>query len=104
MNSLLLLTVKKRDKILPSDPVSLTAERSPSKKVLRLEESTLCRATSDTCRANIHSVSKWDPIAPTNSMLPLKEVEFNGVEEMYDIQVLVQVKRGIFNNNVYLFM
>lgn len=66
------LTVKSRARIFPSDPHSLTADLSPSKKLLRLEVSILWIGTSATWRASLHNVERWDPTAPINSMLPLQ--------------------------------
>lgn len=79
------LTVKSRARILPSDPHSLTADLSPSKKLLRLEVSILWIGTSATWRASLHRVERWDPTAPINSMLPLqgeKGFNFNLLKEL----------------------
>ena len=66
------LTVNKREMTLPSEPLSLMADRSPSKKLLCLDVSTLWMGMSATWRARRDRVDRWDPTAPTNSMFPLE--------------------------------
>lgn len=56
----------------PSDPLSLMAERRPSKKLVCFVVSILCIGISATCNASRQSVVRLDPTAPTSKMLPLK--------------------------------
>ena len=66
------LTVKSSVMIFPSEPLSLMAERRPSKKLLCLLVSTLWMGMSATWSARWHSRDRWHPTAPISSMFPLQ--------------------------------
>ena len=67
-----LLTVKSIVSVFPSAPVSLTAERNPSRKVFCLDVSTWWIGISATCSASLARIVRWAPIGPTRRKLPLK--------------------------------
>ena len=71
LSSQVKLTVKNSVSSFPSEPASLTAERNPSRKVLRLDVSMMWIGISATCSANLHNVPRWDPMAPTQRKFPL---------------------------------
>ena len=59
--------------VLPSQPALRTAERRPSRKEPRYEQSIVCMGYSNMYRARAARSDSWEPIGPTNNTLPLEE-------------------------------